>query len=362
MSIARAERAMDLRSCGWNENHWAGLFRAHAPEGCLPARVIAEHKRKYRLAVEDGEVWGEVAGRFHQSTRRSEFPAVGDFVATRAAVGDGPAIIQAVLPRSTVFRRKAAGSKVEDQVVAANVDTVFIVSGLDGELNGRRLERYLTIAWDSGAQPVVLLNKADACDDSAARSREIELVAVGAPVHAVSAQTGQGTESLSPYLTPGRTVAAIGSSGVGKSTLINRLLGSDTQSTQPVRAFDSRGRHTTTHRELFLLSGGALIIDTPGMREVQLWAVDAGLDATFADVDALAAGCRFRDCGHDLEGGCAVRGAVAGGDLPAERLASFHKLARELRHVAAQTDDAAARQRKSADKSANRAMKPFKSR
>ena len=164
---------MDLRSCGWNETHWEVLFRAHAPEGCRPARVIAQHKGKYRLATEAGEGWGEVAGKFHQSTRRSEFPTTGDFVAVNLAVGEGSAIIQAVLPRTTVFRRKAAGLKVEEQVVAANVDTAFIVSGLDGELNGRRLERYLTIAWDSGSQPVVLLNKADACDDTAARGKRL---------------------------------------------------------------------------------------------------------------------------------------------------------------------------------------------
>ena len=353
---------MDLRSSGWNEEHWERLFREHAAEGCRPARVIAEHKGKYRLATEAGEGWGEVAGLFHQSARRSEFPATGDFVAARLSEGDGPAIIQLVLPRTTVFRRKAAGSKVEDQVVAANVDTVFIVSGLDGELNARRLERYLTIAWDSGAQPVVLLNKADACADSAARSREIELVAVRVPVHPISARSGEGFEALAAYLVPGRTVAAIGSSGVGKSTLTNRLLGHETQSTQPVRGADRRGRHTTTHRELFLLPGGALIMDTPGMREVQLWAADEGLDATFADVEALAAGCRFRDCRHDTEHDCAVLAAVAGGELPPERLASFHRLAGELRHVATQTDSAAARQRKSADKVANRAMKRFKSR
>ena len=353
---------MDLQSCGWNETHWEALFRAHAPQGCRPARVIAQHKGKYRLASEAGEVWGEVAGRFHQSTRRSEFPATGDFVAVNLAVGEGSAIIQAVLPRTTVFRRKAAGSKVEEQVVAANVDTAFIVSGLDGELNGRRLERYLTIAWDSGSQPVVLLNKADACDDTAARATEIGLVAAGAPVHVISAHNGDGLDALAPYLARGRTLAAIGSSGVGKSTLINRLLGHQTQLTQPVRGADRRGRHTTTHRELFLLPGGALIIDTPGMREVQVWAVDDGLDASFADIEALAAACRFGDCRHDTERDCAVRAAVARQELPADRLASFHKLARELHHVATETDYAAARQRKSADKVANRAMKPFKGR
>ncbi len=353
---------MDLRTCGWNETHWGGLFAAHAPEGCRPARVIAQHKGKYRLATEAGEVWGEVAGKFHQSARRSDFPTTGDFVAVHVAVGEGPDIIQSVLPRTTAFRRKAAGPKVEEQVVAANVDTVFIVSGLDGELNGRRLERYLTIAWDSGSQPVVLLNKADACDDTAARAREIELVAAGVPVHVLSAQRGDGLEALSHYFAPGRTLAAIGSSGVGKSTLINRLLGQETQTTQPVRGADRRGRHTTTHRELFLLPGGALIIDTPGMREVQIWAIDEGLDATFADVDALAAACRFRDCRHDSEHGCAVRAAVGRGELPADRLASFHKLARELQHAASQADDHAARHRKATAKVANRAMKPFKAR
>lgn len=347
---------------GWDEAHWAPLLRDVAPDNCQPGRIVAEHKGQYRLGTANGELWAEVAGKFYQATSRVDFPATGDFVAARMPESDGPAIIQAVLPRRTAFVRKAAGDRVEQQVVAANVDTVFIVSALDHDFNLRRLERYLTLAWESGSRPVLLLNKLDLCDDLQAVLAEVGTVALGVPVHPLSAETEEGVDALAPYLQPGRTVAVIGSSGVGKSTLINRLLGRDVQATREVRSSDSRGRHTTTHRELFVLPSGGLMIDTPGMRELQLWSAGDGLDAAFSDIENLARGCRFQNCRHDRERGCAVRAAIDRGELPMERLESYRKLGRELDYLESQTDEAAAQERKRAEKVANKAMKRFKNR
>lgn len=234
--------------------------------------------------------------------------------------------------------RRVAGETTGEQVIAANVDTVFLMNGLDGDLNPRRLERYLTAAWESGAVPVVVLNKLDLADDRDARIAEVEALAMGTPVVAVSALERRGLEALAPWLEAGRTVALLGSSGVGKSTLVNALLNEERQATGPVREDDSRGRHTTTHRELVPLPGGAMLLDTPGMRELQLWGDEAGLEEAFADVAALATECRFRDCGHTGEPDCAVRAAVERGVLDEGRLASWHKLQRELRRLANRQD------------------------
>jgi ribosome biogenesis GTPase len=239
------------------------------------------------------------------------------------------ATIQQVLPRQSQFVRQAAGTVTAAQVVAANVDTVFLMSGLDGDFNLRRIERYLVTAWDSGAHPVVVLNKTDACADLAGAIAAVSAVAPKVPSHAISAMTGTGLEQLTPYLAPGQTVALIGSSGVGKSTLTNALLGTAQQATQAVRADDSRGRHTTTRRQLIPLPSGALLIDTPGLRELQLWSSGSGLADTFGDITALAAACKFRDCQHQDEPGCAVQAAIATGDLRLQRLLSYHKLQRE---------------------------------
>jgi len=353
---------MDLTTWGWNHTHWESLFRATASEGARPGRILSEHKGKYRLGSEKGEIWAEVAGKFYQSVRRSDFPVTGDFVTARLPEGDGPAIIQAVLPRKTAFVRKAAGDKVEEQVVAANVDSVFLVSALDHDFNVRRLERYLTLAWESGSQPVIVLSKADLCDNVQARVDEVNAIAAAVPVHPISTQTHRGLDALAPHLEKGHTVGVLGSSGVGKSTLLNHLLGREAQATHAVRSTDSRGRHTTTHRELFVLPSGALMLDTPGMRELQLWTVDQGLEATFRDIETLAAACRFRDCGHRAEHGCAVLAAVEQGELSEERLNSYRKLGRELLHIEAQTDGALAREQKRTFKILNKSMKQFKKR
>jgi ribosome biogenesis GTPase len=257
-------------------------------------------------------------------------------------------VVVEVLPRRTWLARKVPGAETSVQVVAANVDLALVVAGLDGDYNPRRLERALVLAWDGGAEPVIVLNKADVlpADEVAERVRATEAVAPGVTVLPVSAATGEGMDGVSACLRPGRTAALVGSSGVGKSTLVNRLLGEDRQRTSAVRASDARGRHTTTHRELLSLPGGALLIDTPGLRELQLWAGAEALEGAFADVDALAAGCRFADCTHAEEPGCAVVAAAAAGALGADRLQSYRKLQRELRHLALRQDDLGRREQK----------------
>jgi ribosome biogenesis GTPase len=252
---------------------------------------------------------------------------VGDWVAYAGG------LIHGVLPRRTAFVRRAAGNETVEQVLAANIDTVFLVMAFYRDLNPRRLERYLALAWESGADPAIVLTKLDLADDADAAITEIESVALGVPVHPVSAVTGEGLDELEPYLGPGRTVVLLGSSGVGKSTLVNALLGEERQATKEIRAFDGRGRHTTTARELIGLPGGGLVLDTPGMRELQLWEAAEGLIGTFGDIDELALTCRFSDCSHESEPGCAVRDAV-----DADRLESWRKLGRELRHLELKQD------------------------
>jgi len=272
------------------------------------------------------------------------------------------ATIQAILPRRTRFSRKVAGGNTQEQVVAANIDTVFLAQGLDGDFNLRRLERYLLLAWDSGARPVIILNKADLCEDVEARVREVEGVAAGTPVHVMSAKLGEGLDEVQPYLAPGETVALLGSSGVGKSTLINRLLGVERLRTAEVRASDSRGRHTTTWRELILLPNGALVIDTPGLRELQLWDGGASARSVFPDIEALAADCHFRDCEHEQEPRCAVRLAAQEGHLAPERLESYRKLRREANYLASRQDQAAQLETKRKWRAIHRAARKHKQR
>jgi len=341
---------MDLHLVGWNA-HWRDLFEPYASQYLTPGRVVAEHRDAYRIETEHGERAGALAGRLrHRATRRADLPAVGDFVAVRLTDdAAGPAIVFAVLPRRTAFVRRAAGDRPDDQVIAANVDTVFVMLGLDHDFNVRRVERYLAAVWESGARPVVLLNKSDLCDGVAARAEALQRVALGVGVHVISALTADGIDTLRPYLQEGLTAGVVGSSGVGKSTLLNRLLGRDVQATNGVREHDSRGRHTTTHRELFVLPGGGVVIDTPGMREFKLSSALSdveGLESVFADIEALAGQCRFADCAHRLEPGCAVREAVARGQLDADRLSSYEKLLKELRYEASRDDPSAARERK----------------
>ncbi|MEW6359359.1 MAG: ribosome small subunit-dependent GTPase A [Planctomycetota bacterium] len=324
---------MKLEDLGWDGVFMAHFERFHE-EGLAPGRIAREERDLYGVYWQGGEVMAEVSGKMrHDAGSRSDLPAVGDWVAMHVRPGEGRGTIHAVLPRKSSFSRKEAGVHTEEQIAAANIDTVFLVTGLDRDFNLRRIERYLTLVWDCGASPVIVLNKADLCADVAARVEQVEAIAFGVPIHAVSAVTGGGVEALRLRLSRGKTAALLGSSGVGKSTLINALLGAERQAVRDVRASDGRGRHTTTRRELILLPGGGALIDNPGMRELQMWTDEDGLSGTFADVEEIAAQCRFRNCKHQSEPGCAVRQAIAAGALDAGRLRGYQKLQRELRHL-----------------------------
>ncbi len=313
---------------------WSSYFEALWNEGeradALPARVIAQQRKFWRIAGAFGECWAEVSGKLRLASEEGvEWPAVGDWVVAETRESGGSALILEVLPRRSRFVRKVAGKKIAEQVIAANVDTALLVSALDGDFNPRRVERYLAQCWESGARPVIVLNKADACCDASDKAAAIERIAVGTDVCVVSARTGQGMEGLERFLTPGQTIVLLGSSGVGKSTIANRLLGEMHQEVQPVREGDSRGRHTTSARELFVLPGGALLMDTPGLRELQLWDATDGVSQAFADIDTLAAECRFSDCKREGEPGCAVQAAVDAGTLDEARIENRRKLLRE---------------------------------
>jgi ribosome biogenesis GTPase len=321
-----------LEELGWSA-FFADAFEPYKREDTIPARVAVRHHGPCELLSEQGLLGGVPMGRLEDD----ELPAVGDWVVARALPGERRALIEAVLPRRSAFKRQEAGKRSVEQVVAANVDTVFLVSAFAHDLNVRRTERYLTAAWESGAEPVIVLNKADLSPDPTAEAAAIEAIAFGVPVHPLSAASGEGLDVLESYLTRGRTVALLGSSGVGKSTLVNRFAGDRVMKVRDLRQ-DGRGRHTTTHRELVPLPGGALLLDTPGMRELQLWASEEALDSTFEDVTSLVAGCRFNDCSHQREPGCAVQAALRSGALSRERYESWRKLQRELRRLEIRQD------------------------
>jgi ribosome biogenesis GTPase len=323
--------AFTMHDLGWDDG-FAATFESLEDDELVPARVSAQHRGGYDVLTEGGERRVRLTGRLrHEAASAAELPAVGDWVALRDET------IHAVLPRRSAFSRKAAWAPTEEQVLAANLDAIFIVSALDGDLNMRRLERYLTLAWESGATPVLVLTKADLCDDVSAALLDVEQVALGVAAHAISNVTGAGVEELEPYLAPAKTIALLGSSGVGKSTLANRLVGEELQATHEITE-DGRGRHTTSSRQLIRLPRGALLVDTPGLREVQLWDADEGIVEAFTDVDDLAAECRFNDCSHEREPECAVQAAIADGRLPLERFESYGELQRELRRLAMKQD------------------------
>ncbi len=325
-----------LAALGWDDERRQQIEESHP--GLEPARVAIEHKGSYVVFTTSGEMPAEVTGRMlHDARSRAELPAVGDWVAVSVLEHERRAVIQAVLPRRSKFSRKVAGFEVEEQVLAANIDTAFVVSSLDGDLNVRRIERYLTLAWQSGCMPVVVLTKSDLCEDITAAIEDVTAIAPGVDVHAVSATEAVGLEPLATFLGPGLTVALLGSSGVGKSTLLNRLAGDELMITKGIR-WDGKGRHTTTHRQLFRVPQGGALIDTPGLRELQLWDAEDGLASTFEDIAALASGCRFTDCSHDHEPGCAVLTALDSGELGPERIASYRKQQRELAALARKKD------------------------
>jgi ribosome biogenesis GTPase len=323
-----------LETYGWSD-FFKGAFEKIEERGLEPARVLLASGGFFRLARESGESAGTLSGRFrHRAVDAGDHPTVGDWV----AVDPVGLRIERLLPRRTKLSRKVAGKKTREQVVAANVDFVFATMGLDLDFNPRRLERFLATIWESGAAPVVLLTKLDICSEIAARMREIEDVAAGVDVLAVSALDGRGMDELQSRLRPGKTSVLVGSSGVGKSTIINRLLGREAQKTLEVRPHDSRGRHATSHRELFVLPRGSLLIDSPGVREIQLFGGEESLGRAFEDVAESARKCRFSDCTHRSEPGCAVLAALSEGTLSEERLESFRALQRELRYLEVRKD------------------------
>ncbi|WP_226680841.1 ribosome small subunit-dependent GTPase A [Sutcliffiella horikoshii] len=329
---------MKRNQLGWNE-FLNNAFIEYEEQGYTVGRVMLEHKRLYRVETDQGECLAEVSGKYRfESVTREDYPAVGDWVVLSERQEEGKATIHALLPRFSKFSRKAAGLTTEEQIVAANVDTVFLVQSLNYDFNPRRLERYLVMAWESGSNPVVVLTKSDLCENIPGKIAEVEAVAFGVPIYAVSVKEETGLEELETYFAEGKTVALLGSSGAGKSTLTNYLLGEEKQLIQEVRSDDDKGKHTTTYRELYMLPTGGLVLDTPGMRELQLWEADGAISHSFQDIEDLAEQCYFRDCKHANEPKCAVQGAIEDGTLEAARYQSYVKLQRELAFLERKND------------------------
>ena len=328
----------NLTTLGWNE-FFESAFHPYAAKGYACGRVALEHKHFYRVYSECGEVRGEIAGRLrHEALEQGDLPVVGDWVVIRPCPERDKVTIRAVLPRKSKFSRKVAGSRTEKQIVASNIDIVFLVTSLNQDFNPRRIERYLIVAWESGARPIIILSKSDLSDEIEERTREIKAAVGEVPILAISILTREGLNELSQYLKHGQTVALLGSSGVGKSTLINHLLGHEYLKVQETREHDGRGRHTTTHRELIVLPQGGLVIDTPGMRELQLWDGESGLHVAFADIETVAGHCYFSDCRHRDEPRCAIREALADGAIDRARYQSYEKLQKELTYLARKQD------------------------
>jgi ribosome biogenesis GTPase len=351
---------MLLSDLGWDSS-FEEHFRPFRDRGMSALRIVRENRGNYLGLNELGEFACEVSGKFRfESEGKSSFPTVGDWVAAVIRPEEKSATIHALLPRRSGFSRKTAGQVTEEQIVAANIDTVFIVTGLDDNYNLRRIERYLSLVWESGATPVVLMNKADLCPSIEEKEEEVRSVAIGVDIHVLSAVRKTGLEALSPYLLPGKTVAFLGSSGVGKSTIINSLLGEDRLKVNDVSDSRSRGRHTTTFRELVLLPNGGMVVDTPGMRELQVWGQEDGLKQVFDDIEGLSLQCRFRDCGHELEPGCAVQAAIQDGSLDPSRFRNYQKLKREFAYVEARKTMKASAVEKSRWKKISQKVKDIK--
>ena len=326
---------MHLKEIGYNQYIEAQYNSINCKEQKL-ARISAEHKNLYKIITEDGEFLAEIAGKmYHRTNNNSHFPAVGDWVIIKEMSGTEKVLIEKLIPRKTKVSRNVAGKRTEEQIIAANMDYIFIVNGLDNDFNLNRIERYLTIAWDSGAKPVIILNKSDLCNNEEIKKKktEVENNAYGVPVHVISCKNKTGIKELEKYFKQGKTTALLGSSGVGKSSLINIFLGEERQETNETRESDGKGRHTTTSRELIILPDGGIIIDTPGMREIQLWGRNDGITGVFSDIEEIAQKCKFNDCAHTHEPHCAVKRAVEEGKLAKKRLENYHKMKRELLYL-----------------------------
>ncbi len=355
-----------LESYGWNAV-FERAAQAYADAGLSPARVVETGRDSWRLAAEAAEgaeeIEAVVSGKFmHGVGQSADMPVTGDWVLIRRSDG-GPAVIHALLPRVSRFSRKAKGDtaydRVEEQVLVANIDTAIIVAAAGQDWNARRIERYIALVIDSGARPVVAITKADLVEDIGDLVHRTRSLAPALPVFAVSALTGQGMDRFDEFLLPGVTAVLVGSSGAGKSTLLNRLAGGALQRVQDIRADDHKGRHTTSVRTLFRLPSGALLIDTPGLREIQLWTSEDDVDATFPEIEALAAACRFRDCSHDSEPGCAVREAIESGMVADERVAAWRKLRREIEALERRQDPLLAAAERARWRSINREFRRF---
>ena len=333
---------MNLTELGWSPFFQQQLTPDELK--LLPARVFRQDTNQYHLLSAQGKMVGVLPGKFRQEAlSKADLPTVGDWVVVSPIDSDETDRVQIekLLERKSKFSRKEAGEVHDEQVVASNIDTVFIVSALDRDFNLHRIERYLLLSWTSGALPVLILNKSDVCKNIEKKVRDLEVIAMGSPIHVMSAKDNSGLDPLRGYLTTGSTCAFLGSSGVGKSTIINELLGYEKFDTGEVRSDDSRGRHTTTFREMVETTGGGMIIDTPGMREIQLWADNVSLAHSFQDIETLAASCKFSDCKHDTEPNCSITKAVSNGDLKPERLARYFRLSQELEHFARRQNAAA---------------------
>ncbi|GKV68190.1 putative ribosome biogenesis GTPase RsgA [Sporosarcina sp. NCCP-2716] len=330
-----------LQMYGWNNRHETDWEELDGRQW-RPGRVTSEHRNMYTVITEDGEWLSVCSGAMlHGADDRRHYPAVGDWVAVEKMPGEERGIIHCILPRTSIFSRKAAGESGGEQLIAVNVDLVFLVTSMNDDFNIRRLERYLVAAYESGAVPVVVLTKSDLCEDPAQYAAEAAGVAAGADILIVSSRTGAGIDRLHSLLQGGKTAALLGSSGVGKSSLVNAICGDGTMAVQNIRDDDSKGRHTTTHRELIALPGGGVLIDTPGMREFQLWNERESVDSSFTDIASLAETCKFSDCGHIQEPGCAVRRAIGDGTLEESRFASYLKLQREIAYLDRKSDSQA---------------------
>ena len=327
-----------LEKYGWEE-FFRKDFEQYSKNNYTAGRVAIENKSNFNLYTVHGELTGEISGRFHYNAKAtSDYPAVGDWVVIRIIPGESKAIIEHVLRRKNKFSRKAAGDTTDEQIIAANADLIFIVTSLNQDINLRRIERYLTLASENNAVPVLILSKSDVCENEEEKISEVSSIAAGIDIHSISAKENIGIEELKKYFSDNRTVAVVGSSGVGKSTLINCLTGSDEMEVSEIGLYKDKGRHTTSHRELLLIEGGGLIIDTPGMREIQLWEGNEGMGETFADVEEISVMCRFTDCRHDTEPGCAIKKAIEEGILTEERFNNYVKLQKEVRYFEIKQD------------------------